>query len=91
MRAFTVLMLCNSGDNTEERAKAIVDTSSKGQYKAISPYLPLTELFKPDGEIRHAVVSLSGSLIINITQEQVHVEPRKIIDDYNKRQIPRFR
>ena len=85
-----MLMLCNSGDDTEERAKAIVDTS-EGQYKAVSPYRPLTELFRPDGEIKHAVVSLSGSLIANITQEQVHIEPRKIIDDYNKRQIPRFR
>ena len=89
-RTFTVLMLCNAGDESEDRARALVDTS-QGQYKAVMPYLPLEELFKPVGEVKHAVVTLDGQLIVSITEEMLKTELAKIIDDYKKRQIPRFR
>ena len=89
-RTFTVLMLCNAGDESEEKARVLVDTS-QGQYKAVSPYLPLEELFKPAGEVKHAVVTLDGQLVVSITGEVLKIEPAKIIDDYNRRQIPRFR
>ena len=89
-KSFTVLMLCNSGDESEERAKLLVETSQvEGQI--VTPYRPLDGLFTPDGEVGHAVVTLDGHLVFNITEEVVNVEPKKIIDDYSKRQIPRFR
>ena len=89
-KSFTVLMLCNSGDESEERAKLLVETSQvEGQI--VTPYRSLSGLFMPDGEVRHAVVTLDGQLVFNITEEVVNVEPKKIIDDYSKRQIPRFR
>ena len=88
-KSFTVLMLCNSEDDSEEKAKSIADsTSSSGK---VSPYRPVGGLFMPHGEVKHAVVTLEGQLISNITEESLSVEPKKIIDDYSRRQIPRFR
>ena len=88
-RTFTVLMLCNSGDEWAERATSIVGDSAKRDI--LTPYKALTGLFAPDGEVKHAVVTVEGLLIYNITEEVVDVERKKIVDDYNNRQIPRFR
>ena len=87
-RSFTVLMLCNSGDEQEEKAKALVNSTS---HEPVTPYRALGELFMPAGAVKHAVVTVDGQLVFNITEEVVDVESKKIIDDYNKRQIPRFR
>ena len=89
-RSFTVLMLCNSGDDSEKKAKSLID-SSLIEYQTVTPYKALSGLFTPDGEVKHAVVTLDGQLVFNITEEVVNIEPKKIIDDYDKRQIPRFR
>ncbi|CAI8055955.1 Helicase SKI2W, partial [Geodia barretti] len=88
-RTFTVLMLCNSGDEWAERATSIVGDSAKRDI--LTPYKALTGLFAPDGEVKHTVVTVEGLLIYNITEEVVDVERKKIVDDYNNRQIPRFR
>ena len=86
-RSFTVLMLCNSGDETKDVANSLVNVD---QYKGVTPYKPLTELFHPDGVVKHAVVDINGQRIVNITQKVLSVEPARIIEDYNRRQIPRF-
>ena len=86
-RSFTVLTLCNSGDETKDVANSLVNVD---QYKGVTPYKPLTELFHPDGVVKHAVVDINGQCIVNITQEVLSVEPARIIEDYNRRQIPRF-
>ena len=87
-KSLTVFMLCNSGDESEEKAKSLVDSTSCDE---VTPYKALGSIFIPQGEVKHTVVTLDGKLVVNITEESVNVEPRKIIDDYNKRQIPRFR
>ena len=94
-RSFTVLTLCESGDEWEERSGFVVgDTSSRGSGGAaavVGQYRAMSGLFAPGGEVRHTVVDIDGQSIHNITEEVVDVEAKKIIDDYNKRQIPRFR
>ena len=49
------------------------------------------ELFRPDGPVRHMVVEVDGLLLENITGEVLSVEPSKVMEDYRRRQIPRFR
>lgn len=88
-KTFTVLLLCNGGDEWEERAGAILGDSSNRD--TVAPYRALSELFAPDGEVKHTVVTVDGQLISNITEEVLDVEPKKIMDDYKNRQIPRFR
>ena len=59
-------MLCNSGDEMEDVANSMV---SIDQYKTVTPYKPLTELFYPGGVVKHAVVEIDGQLIVNITEK----------------------
>lgn len=87
-KSFTVLMLCKRGDESEEKAKTLVDATS---HETVTPYRALTGLFLPAEEVSHAVVTVDGQMVFNITEEVIDVEPMKMIDDYNKRQIPRFR
>lgn len=89
-RSFTVLMLCRSGDEWEEKAAGIVGTVSAGP-ETVAPYKVLQSLFSPVGEVKHTVVTIDGKMVHNITEEVLAVEPKKIMDDYNNRQIPRFR
>lgn len=84
------MMLCNSGEDSEENIKSLIE-ASQIEHETVTPYRALSGLFSPDGEVKHAVVSVDGQLVFNITEEVVNVEPKKIIDDYTKRQIPRFR
>lgn len=81
-------MLCNSGDELEDNAKKLVDIE---QYKVVKPYQPIRELFRPEGVIQHAVVQIDGQLIKYICDEVLKVETNRIIEDYQKRQILRFR
>ena len=85
---YTVLTLCKEMDESEQAAKLLVDPSS---LSVVTPYKAMTELFHPDGVVKHTVVDISGQLIVNITDVVLSVEPLKMIDDYKKRQIPRFR
>lgn len=85
---FTLLMLCNCGDELEEAAKSLVDMR---QYKAVRPYQPMKDLFHPEGVVKHAVVEVDGWLIMYICEEVIKIEANRIMEDYQKRQIPRFR
>ena len=88
-KTFTVITLCNSGDEWEEKAASLVGETSN--HDLVTPYRAVSGLFAPNGEVKHTVVSVGGQALENITEEVVDVEPKKIMDDYNKRQIPRFR
>lgn len=87
-RSFTVLMLCNGGEDTEEVANSIVDIKL---YQSVNPHESMKELFRPDGPVRHMVVEVDGLLLENITGDVLSVEPSKVMEDYRRRQIPRFR
>lgn len=87
-KMFTVLMLCNAGQESEDIAPTLVDVE---QYKVVTPYQKMGELFHPDGTVQHVVVEVDGQMIVGVCQETLKVEPSKIIEDYRKRQIPRFR
>ena len=86
-RTFTVLLLCEDGDELEEAAKSLIDFQ---QHKIVKPYQPMKGLFHPSGVIKHAVVEVDGRLLRCICDEVVKVEANRIIEDYKKRQIPRF-
>lgn len=81
-------MLCNDGEESEELAEKLVDFE---QQKTVKPYQPMTGLFHPSGAIRHTVVEVDGRLVRFICDEVLKVETNRIVEDYKKRQIPRFR
>ncbi|XP_051949241.1 helicase SKI2W [Xyrauchen texanus] len=80
-RMFTALIICEKG-NEELGA----DRSNK--------YLPpiySATLFIPEGPCSHTVQKLKLQDISAITAKTLKVIPERIIDNYNKRQQPRFR
>ncbi|KAG7500884.1 helicase SKI2W [Solea senegalensis] len=80
-RAFTTLIICEKG-NEEGEGKAS-NTSL--------PHLYNTALFVPEGPCSHTVQKLKFQDISGITVKTLKVIPDRIIDNYNKRQQPRFR
>lgn len=81
---YKILMLCNPGDDTES---SLVDSDSSH----VTPYQPMKEFFKPDGETRHVVLDISGDVIVGVVKNETQVDAKRIIRDYEQRQIPRFK
>uniref|UniRef100_A0A8C9ZIN2 SKI2 subunit of superkiller complex n=1 Tax=Sander lucioperca TaxID=283035 RepID=A0A8C9ZIN2_SANLU len=82
-RTFTALIICEKGN--EER---------EGEGKENNntfPHFYNTALFIPEGPCSHTVQKLKLQDISAITVKTLKVIPDRIIDNYNKRQQPRFR
>uniref|UniRef100_A0A3P9I724 SKI2 homolog, superkiller viralicidic activity 2-like n=1 Tax=Oryzias latipes TaxID=8090 RepID=A0A3P9I724_ORYLA len=79
-RTFTALIICEKGNE-----------EGKGEPDAASPHLYNTALFIPEGPCSHTVQKLKLQDISAITVKTLKVIPDRIIDNYNKRQQPRFR
>ncbi|XP_068431711.1 superkiller complex protein 2 [Clinocottus analis] len=80
-RTFTALVICEKG-NEEEGEK---------RNNTAFPHLYNTALFIPEGPCSHTVQKLKLQDISAITVKTLKVIPDRIIDNYNKRQQPRFR
>ncbi|KAI1902399.1 hypothetical protein AGOR_G00044360 [Albula goreensis] len=81
-RTLTALILCEKGKEEPgaEPAKA-----------GPLPHLYSTALFIPEGPCSHTVQKLKLQDISAITTKTLKVIPERIIDNYHKRQQPRFR
>ncbi|XP_023257539.1 helicase SKI2W isoform X2 [Seriola lalandi dorsalis] len=80
-RTFTSLIICEKGNE---------EGDGKGNNTAF-PHLYNTALFIPEGSCSHTVQKLKFQDISAITMKTLKVIPDRIIDNYNKRQQPRFR
>ncbi|XP_041868144.1 helicase SKI2W [Melanotaenia boesemani] len=81
-RSFTALIICEKGNEEGE---------GKGNNYTAFPHLYNTALFIPDGPCSHTVQKLKLQDISGITVKTLKVIPERIIDNYNKRQQPRFK
>ncbi|XP_029700666.1 superkiller complex protein 2 [Takifugu rubripes] len=80
-RTFTALIICEKGNE-----------EGKGEGKDDAfPHLFNTALFRPEGPCSHTVQKLKLEDISSLTVKTLKVIPDRIIDNYNKRQQPRFR
>lgn len=89
--SYTVLMLCNSGDDSEQASTSMVAVDAE---RMVTPYQPLEQLFVPDGAGSHTVVEISGDIVVGMTKAELQVDVSRIniiISDYQQRQIPRFK
>ncbi|XP_026112146.1 helicase SKI2W-like isoform X3 [Carassius auratus] len=80
-RTFTALIICEKGNE-----EAAGDQSNKAFHPIYS-----TTLFIPEGPCSHTVQKLKLQDISAITTKTLKVIPERIIDNFNKRQQPRFR
>ncbi|XP_062266120.1 helicase SKI2W [Platichthys flesus] len=79
-RTFTALIICEKGNEEGE-----------GNSGSPLPHLYNTALFIPEGPCSHTVQKLKFQDISAITVKTLKVIPDRIIDNYSKRQQPRFR
>lgn len=87
-KMFIVLTLCSEGEELEEVAKDLI---SLEKHKAVSPHQSMKELFCPVDVVKHTVVEIDGQLIEYISEQVMTIEVNRIMEDYQRRQIPRFR
>ncbi len=85
----TVLLLCDEGDDGEDSIQMLIDVT-KEHLNKVQIFECLKGLYFPDSPLKHAVVNIPFQFLIDITDEIIKIDPCKIIDDYKKRQIPRF-
>ncbi|XP_064407997.1 superkiller complex protein 2 isoform X2 [Latimeria chalumnae] len=84
-RTFTTLVLC-------EKTPQGVDSSTQERPQVLTPEnLLTTKLFLPEGPCGHQVEKLKPKDITSIAAKTLRINAEKIIDDFNKRQIPRFK
>ncbi|XP_051526460.1 helicase SKI2W-like [Myxocyprinus asiaticus] len=80
-RMFTALIICEKGNE---------ELGADRSNKTLPPVYSAT-LFIPEGPCSHTVQKLKLQDISAITTKTLKVIPERIIDNYNKRQQPRFR
>lgn len=86
----TVLLLCGAEDKEEAVAQSLVDVTET-EMKRVHVYDCFNELHLPDPPLKHAIVDIPSVLLINITEEVIKIDPLKVMTDYKKLQLPRFR
>ncbi|XP_051727638.1 helicase SKI2W [Ctenopharyngodon idella] len=81
-RTFTALIICEKGNE---------EAAGDNQSNKVSLHIYNTALFIPEGPCSHTVQKLKLQDISALTTKTLKVIPERIIDNYNKRQQPRFR
>uniref|UniRef100_A0A674CQ55 SKI2 subunit of superkiller complex n=1 Tax=Salmo trutta TaxID=8032 RepID=A0A674CQ55_SALTR len=81
-RTFTALVICEKGNE---------EGGGDNPNASAFPHLYNTALFLPEGPCSHTVQKLKLQDVSAITVKTLKVIPDRIIDNYNKRQQPRFR
>ncbi|XP_076158471.1 superkiller complex protein 2-like [Alosa pseudoharengus] len=81
-RTFTTLIICEKGNE---------EPGGDTQNNSSLTHLYSTTLFTPEGPCSHTVQKLKSQDISAITVKTLKVIPERIIDNYYKRQQPRFR
>ncbi|XP_077599732.1 superkiller complex protein 2 [Stigmatopora nigra] len=81
-RTFTALIICDKGNEEGE---------GNSEHSQAFSHLYNTALFIPEGPCSHTVQKLKLQDITGITVKTLKVIPDRIIDNYQKRQQPRFR
>ena len=94
-RKVKTLILCNPERTEDLSANDSAKTShlptSEEKADLHVPPLLKESLWKPEGECSHTVEDLKSEDIVGITTEMIKLDGKKIEDNFNKRQIPRFR
>jgi antiviral helicase SKI2 len=93
-RVFKVLVLCDEIQSSVTSSNA---EKSKEQYEHDPLWYKMLglaskkKIFIPDGVGGHTVLNITASDIIDIVKKKVSIDANLVIQDWEKRQIPRFR
>ncbi|XP_061427748.1 superkiller complex protein 2-like [Lethenteron reissneri] len=89
-RSYTALVLCEQ-KLAAEGGGAAPPRPPPPPPAPTPDHLLATKVFVPEGACSHSVEKLRIDDIVVIADRALKISPEKIIDDFNKRQIPRFR
>ncbi|XP_061427572.1 superkiller complex protein 2-like [Lethenteron reissneri] len=89
-RSYTALVLCEQ-KLAAEGGGAAPPRPPPPPPAPTPDHLLATKVFVPEGACGHSVEKLRIDDIVVIADRALKISPEKIIDDFNKRQIPRFR
>ena len=82
-RTFTALVICEQNQTNESD----METETSQFPRPFST----NGLFRPEGACGHRVIDLTAKDISVITTKTLKISADKIIDDFKKRQMPRFK
>ena len=80
------LMLCNHEDAEAMTSKALITTNY-----CVQPYKPMNTFYKPVTDIQHVILDIPGEMIVGALRKTESVNAKRILSDYNQRQLPRFK
>eukprot|EP00794_Sanderia_malayensis_P015879 gene15879-17479_t len=86
-KLFTVLMMCDNGPTHVHCSSQLVLSAEDVETNP----LVTRRLFVPENMASQIVCEVRGSDIAFITSKTIKTDSSRVIDDHNKRQIPRFR
>ena len=81
-KTFKCLMLCDIGDDS-----GFLSSNTD----CVIPHELRDKFYQPDGEGNHVLVDVSSEMVIAVLRDSVSINARRIISDFNQRQLPRFR
>lgn len=89
-RSISVLFLCNKEDATETSAQTLIDETEK-YLSTVHVYEQFKQYYLPELPLKHIVTDIPSHFLVNIMENVVKIDPSRVINDYKKRQIPRFK
>lgn len=92
-KKFTTLLLTQK--TCEEMQNEVTHSKQTGEAHIMDHFnvdlISEADLFLPEDGCSHTVVDLVPDNIIGVTEKTIKVAADKVIDDFNKRKMPRFR
>lgn len=92
-KRYVVLIMCEQKQEWPELQAAnssdSLHSNADNEYLMPRPYA--SELFRPEGVCGHEVITVSSDDISCVTTTSSKIAADKILDDFKKRQIPRFK
>lgn len=86
---FKVLVLTDEADQSHEPNAQETDEKTNSWYKMLG--LASEGLYTPVGAISHEILTIESDDIMKICNKSVKIDPELVKNDWDKRQIPRFK
>lgn len=85
-QTYTVLVLCNHGNETTPIS--LIDFKSGH----VTPHVIMESLFVPEKGVGHTLLTkVKGCNIVGVVKNVLTVDGSRLINDYDTRQLPRFK
>uniref|UniRef100_A0A670ZRN9 SKI2 subunit of superkiller complex n=1 Tax=Pseudonaja textilis TaxID=8673 RepID=A0A670ZRN9_PSETE len=90
-RVFSTLVMCEKNSMERDLTEGQESNPPPSAEVPLPEDLLHTKLFLPEGPCGHTIKKLGPADILGITTKTLRVNAERILDDFRKRQMPRFR